>query len=84
MDDISSKEIREHFSEYIHRAAYGKERHVVTRNRKRMAAIVPIEDLELLTALEDVIDLDEARKALAEAKEKGTVSWERVKADLGL
>jgi hypothetical protein len=30
------------------------------------------------------MDLDAARKALAEAKEKGTTSWEKLKAELGV
>jgi len=33
--------------------------------------------------LEDKIDLEEARAALAESKKKGTVSWDKVKKELG-
>ena len=40
---------------------------------------------QLETALlEERIDLEEARTALADAKKKGTVSWKKIKADLGL
>jgi hypothetical protein len=39
---------------------------------------------ELLEALEDRIDLEKTRAALEEAKAKGTVPWEQVKAELGL
>ena len=46
--------------------------------------MVPIEDVRLLEALEDKINLEEARAALAESKKKGTVSWEKVKKELGL
>jgi hypothetical protein len=42
----------------------------------------PSEDLELLQALEDRIDLAAARKALK--KEPGWIQWEKVKRDLGL
>jgi hypothetical protein len=38
----------------------------------------------LLEALEDKIDLEEARAALAEAKKKGTVPWEKIKKELGI
>lgn len=34
--------------------------------------------------IEDQIDIEEAREALKEAKEKGTVSWEKIKAELNL
>jgi hypothetical protein len=49
-----------------------------------VAAVVPIEDVKLLEELEDRIDLEEARAALAETKSKGTIPWEKIKADLGL
>lgn len=35
-------------------------------------------------AVEDRLDLDDARAALAEVKQKGTTSWEKIKAELGL
>jgi prevent-host-death family protein len=84
MAAVPSKILRDHLSEFIQRSAYGKERHVVTRNRREVAAIVPLEDLRLLEAMEDLIDLDEARRALAEAEKEGTVSWQDLKKDLGL
>jgi prevent-host-death family protein len=68
----------------INRAAFGKERVVLTRRGKEVAAVVPIEDVKLLEELEDRIDLEEARAALAETKSKGTIPWEKIKADLGL
>jgi hypothetical protein len=40
---------------------------------KSIAAIVSVEDLELLQALEDRIDLAAARKAL---KSRGRVAWD--------
>ena len=43
-----------------------------------MPALVPMEDLDLIRALEDRIDLGDARKALAEAKGK-FIPWEVVK-----
>ncbi len=84
MPDLSIAEAREQFSEAINRAAYGKERIFVTRRGKRLAVIVPVEDVEALEAIEDRFDLEEAAKARAEAKEKGTIPWETLKAELGL
>lgn len=84
MTELSIAEAREQFSEAINRAAYGKERIVVTRRGKPLAAIVPIEDMEAMEAIEDRIDLEEAAKARAEAKEKGTISLAEMKAKYGL
>jgi prevent-host-death family protein len=84
MKQVSTVDARAQFSEIINRAAFGKERVTLTRRGKEIVAVVPIEDMKLLEALEDKIDLDEARAALAEAKKKGTVSWDKVKAELGI
>jgi prevent-host-death family protein len=84
MGQISTVSARAQFSDIINRAAFGKERVTLTRRGKEIVAVVPIEDVKLLEALEDKIDLEEARAALAESKKKGTVSWEKVKKELGL
>jgi prevent-host-death family protein len=84
MGQVSTVDARAQFSEIINRAAFGKERVTLTRRGKEIVAVVPIEDVKLLEALEDKIDLEEARAALAEAKKKGTVSWEKIKKELGL
>ena len=81
---VSTVKAREQLSTVINRAAFGKERVVLTRRGKEIVAVVPIEDMRFLEELENRIDLDDARTALAEAKKKGTISWERIKADLGL
>ncbi len=81
---ISTVKAREQLSTVINRAAFGKERVVLTRRGKEVAAVVPIEDVKLLEKLEDRIDLEEARAALVETKSKGTIPWEKIKADLGL
>ncbi len=81
---IPTVKARDEFSDLVNRAAYGKERVVLTRRGKPLAAVVPLEDVELLERLEDRIDLDAARAALAEARDDGTVSWEEIKAEIGL
>jgi prevent-host-death family protein len=83
-EEISTAKARSEFSDLVSRAAYAKERHVVTRRGKAVAAMVPIEDLELLEELEDRVDVIEALQALAEAQEQGTRSWKEVRAELGL
>jgi prevent-host-death family protein len=84
MGQVNTVNARAQFSEIINRAAFGKERVTLTRRGKEIVAVVPIEDVKLLEALEDKIDLEEARAGLAEAKKKGTVSWEKIKKDLGI
>jgi prevent-host-death family protein len=84
MGQVNTVDARAQFSEIINRAAFGKERVTLTRRGKEIVAVVPIEDVKLLEALEDKIDLEEARAALAEAKKKGTVSWEKIKKELGI
>jgi prevent-host-death family protein len=84
MRKVSTAEAREQFSDLVNRAAYGKERVVVLRRGKEVAALVPIEDVRLLDAIEQRMDLDEARTALAEAAAQGTVTWEALKSELGL
>ena len=84
MGQVNTVSARAQFSDIINRVAFGKERVTLTRRGKEIVAVVPIEDVKLLEALEDKIDLEEARAALAESKKKGTVSWEKVKKELGI
>lgn len=84
MGQVNTVDARAQFSEIINRAAFGKERVTLTRRGKEIVAVVPIEDMKLLEALEDRIDLEEARAALAESKKKGAVSWEKIKKELGI
>jgi prevent-host-death family protein len=84
MTRVSTSDVRKDFSEAVNRVSYGHERIVLQRRGKDIAAIVPIEDLELLRALEDKIDLDAARAALSEVKKKGTIPWAELKKELDL
>ena len=84
MTRINASEARKDFSDTLNRVAYNGERIVLERHGKSVAAIVPIEDLELLEALEDRLDHEAAKKALREVGKKGTIPWAKIKADLGL
>ena len=79
---VSAVQVRKRLAEVIDRAAYGKERVILARRGKAVGAIVSLEDVELLEALEDQIDLENARAALIEAEKEGTVSWEEFKREL--
>jgi len=78
---LTASTARQNFSDIVNRAAYGGERIIVHRRKKPVAAVVPIEDLELLEKLEDEIDLKAAREAL---KDPRTIPWETIKKKLKL
>ena len=81
MTTLAATTVRDAFAETINRVAYGGERIALERHGKTVAALVSAEDLELLEALEDRIDLAAARKALKEGRRR---DWAKVKAALGL
>jgi prevent-host-death family protein len=78
---VTTVEARSHFGDIVNRAAYGKERVVLTRRGQKLAAVIPMEDLELLDRLEDRIDLEAIKEAL---KDPETIPWDQVKRELGL
>lgn len=84
--EISTANAKNQFSEVMNRAAFGKERIVLTRHGKPMAALVSVEDLAKLEDLENQADLAEARKALKNFKKSGRkgVTLEDVARDLGI
>ncbi|MGH6898167.1 MAG: type II toxin-antitoxin system Phd/YefM family antitoxin [Geminicoccaceae bacterium] len=77
-DTIPISDARQHLAELCNRVAYGGERLLIARRGKSRVALVSVEDLELLEALEDAIDLEAARKALREAEKAGTQPLEDV------
>ena len=83
MGERRISEARGSFSTTVNRAAFGGERVVLTRHGKRIAAVVPIADLDLLESLEDAVDLDEARAALAGAGDE-RISWGDLRRELKL
>ena len=85
MTRMTLSEVRSNLAEAVNKVAYGGERIVLERRGRDMVAMIPMEDLALFEQLleehEDRIDVEAAREAL---KEPGRVSWDKVKADLGL
>lgn len=86
MTRLASGRVRQEFSETINRVAYGRERIVLHRRGKNLAALIPVGDLALLEALEDRLDVEDAERILAQAKAKREkpVAWEKAKKKLGL
>jgi len=66
------------YAAMIEQASVKKKRtKVVDREGRKIAAVIPIEDLEFLEKLEDQIDLLEALEAVDEAvREGGVIRWD--------
>jgi prevent-host-death family protein len=80
--NISVSDAREGFADLVNRVAYGRERVRVVRRGREVAAIVPMEDIELLEAIEDELDLAAARDALADPANARRVALEELRARL--
>jgi len=81
MTALSITEAREHLSDYADRVAFKGERLCVKRNGKPAFAMVSVEDMKLLEAIEDIMDIEEAEKAIRRNK---FTSWKQAKKKLGL
>ena len=79
---VSTAEARKKFAEIINMVAYGKEPIVLTRRGEKLAALISMEELELLQLIEDRIDIEDARKALEEPG--ANLSAETLWKELGL
>lgn len=82
-NSVSSVELKQRLAEVVNTVAYAKKRITLTRRGKKVVAIVPVEDLDLLEALEDRIDLEEALKALQESAEEGSTALSDFEKELG-
>jgi prevent-host-death family protein len=63
---ISTAEARKKLAEIVNKVAYGKEPIVLTRRGEAIAALISMEEIELLQIIEDHMDIEDAKKALAE------------------
>jgi len=81
MTNVSMTKARQDFTNIANRVIFGQERICVEKNNKPAVAVVPVSDVELLEALEDKIDLEEALKAL---KKPGFIRLKDLKKKLGI
>jgi prevent-host-death family protein len=82
MTRLATSKAREMFSDILNRVAYAGERIVLQRRGKDLAAIIPLGDLNYLEELEDRLDVEAARTALDESKER--IPYDKVRKELGL
>jgi len=79
---ISTVDARKNFADIVNKVSYGKDSIILTRRGEKIAALVSMEELELLQKIEDVIDIEGAKQALSEAGEN--ISANEVWKQLGL
>ena len=75
---------RDDLAEIVNRVAYGNERVCLTRHGKDVACLVSMDEARILALIEDRLDLADAADALKELEGRDSVSWDDLKADLGL
>lgn len=74
---ISTADAKKNFADIVNKVAYGKKSIVLTRRGQEIAALVPINEFELLLQqIEDHLDIQDAKKALAE--HGGNISAQKV------
>lgn len=83
MISLESTKAKDAFGDTLNRAAYAKERIILTRRGKPVAALVPLEDIQLLEELENAEDAEDVRLAREEAARGEVVPWETVKEEFG-
>ena len=66
---ITTADARKNFADIVNTVAYGKEPVVLTRRGQEIAALISIEELQLLRKIEDHVDIEDAKKALEDPGE---------------
>lgn len=84
MTSLPLQEASKNLPDLVRRVSQEKERLLVKGEGEQVVAMIPLEDLELVEAIEDRIDIQEARAALREAEEKGTIPLDDFLKELGL
>ena len=81
-NSINTADAKDAFTELMNRVSHNKERIVLTRRGKEIAAIIPIEDLHQLEASQNKHDLRDAADALKEARIDGAITLDALKEEL--
>lgn len=81
---VSVADARSDLADLLNRVAYGKERLVITRHGRELAALVPVEDLQLVSRLRRFVARKDVARALAELDAGKAPSWDQLREELGL
>ena len=85
LPSVSLTELRESLPDTIGRVAHGKERLLIKRHNRPVAAVVSMDDVRLLEMLDDMLDLEAAAEALEEIANGGELkSAVEFRKELGL
>jgi prevent-host-death family protein len=79
---VTIERARTDLSDLVSRVQYAGQRLVVTRRGKPAAAIVSVEDLELLQSIEDKLDAEAVREALDEVRTGKARPWADVRQEI--
>ena len=85
MARVTAAQARRDFSDVINRAAYGKERVIITRHDADLVAVVPIEEVRLLDAARQILAANPALArdlAVIEVARESQAAWGRVEAEV--
>jgi len=82
MSKLSVTQARDELAEVVNRVHYQGERIILERRGKAVAALVSIKDLKRLEEIEDLLDIDAAKKALKERRK--SIPYKMVRKKLGL
>jgi prevent-host-death family protein len=78
---LTASAVRDSLGDTLNRVAYRGERIILERHGRPVAALVSVEDLSLLEALEDTLDAKAVQKA---KRERGTVPYDEIRRKAGL
>lgn len=86
MRRLSAERASGSLASVVDRASADKERVLLTRRGKAVAAVVPVEDVAMLEGIEDLLDSLDLRKRLATWKREGqsTIALEDVAREHGV
>lgn len=84
MSLVPVSKARNDMKDLVNRVAYGKERIYLTSHDKKMVAIVPIEDVEALEAMEMAEDIRIAEERIEKTEKEGTYTSDELKKRLNL
>ena len=79
---LPTSKARQKFADILNAVGYKGRRVLLERHGKRVAAVIPPDDLDLLEALENRMDLEAVKKVLLEGGKP--IPLEDLKAELGL
>ena len=81
MVSVGITKLREDISDVVSRVRYTGERITIEKQGKPACVIVSLDDLKLLEAIEDAIDIEAGKESI---KRNDFVDWEVAKKELGL